>query len=177
MRDVLGINVLLTMQSCPFAKIVIDHVSGRFSTARPAAVWSSELQKSCSRPCFLCDRNQCTMLAMKFSRVRLRVRLSWGSQMLLSHVQGLGTALMRQGEVTDFFSSKQFFFFGASCGRFRFFFEGRMFRPCFYFCLRYRPEDLQFGEPALFVKNDVHVLLVSLAFILLEVDTFVCYKR
>ena len=39
------------MQSCQFAKTVIERGSGKFSAAPPAAVSSAELQYSRSRPC------------------------------------------------------------------------------------------------------------------------------
>lgn len=52
---------------------------------------------------------------MKFSLVRLRVRLSWSTQILFRHVLGLRTPLPRQGDVTDSFSSVHFC---ASCERF-----------------------------------------------------------
>ena len=75
----------------------------KFSAARPAAVSSVELQYSCSRPCSLCFRNHSEMLTMVCSRARLRVRLSWSSQILLLHVLDLRTPLPRQGDVTDSF--------------------------------------------------------------------------
>ena len=56
------------MQSCQFAKSVIERGSGKFSAARPAAVSSVELQYSRSRPCSLCFRNHSEMLTMVCSR-------------------------------------------------------------------------------------------------------------
>ena len=56
------------MQSCQFAKSVIERGSGKFSAARPAAVSSVELQNSRSRPCSLCFRNHSEMLTMVCSR-------------------------------------------------------------------------------------------------------------
>ena len=91
------------MQSCQFAKSVIERGSGSFSAARPAAVSSAELQYSRSRPSSLCFRNHSEMLTMVCSRARLRVRLSWSSQILLHHVLDLRTPLPRQGNVTDSF--------------------------------------------------------------------------
>ena len=52
---------------------------------------------------------------MKFSLVRLRVRLCWSTQILFRHVLGLRTPLLRQGDVTDSFSSVHLC---ASCERF-----------------------------------------------------------
>ena len=86
------------------AKSFIERGSGRFPSARPA-VSSAELQYSHSRLCSLCNRNHCEILAVKFSLVRLRVRLSWSTQILFRHVLGLRTPLPRQGDVTDSFSS------------------------------------------------------------------------
>ena len=103
------------MQSCQFAKSVIERGSGKFSAARPAAVSSVELQYSRSRPCSLCFRNHREMLTMVFSRARLRVRLSWSSQILFRHLLDLRTPLLHQGDVTDTFPSVNFC---ASCGRF-----------------------------------------------------------
>ena len=74
------------MQSCQFAKSVIERGSGKFSATWPVAVSSAELQYSRSRPCSLCFGNHREILAMVFSRARLRVRLSWSSQILLRHV-------------------------------------------------------------------------------------------
>ena len=91
------------MQSCQFAKSVIERGSGKFSAARHAAVSSVELQYSRSRPCSLCFRNHSEMLTMVYSRARLRVRLSWSSQILLRHVLDLRTPLPRQGNVKDSF--------------------------------------------------------------------------
>ena len=91
------------MQSCQFAKSVIERGSGKLSTARPAAVSSVELQYTRSRPCSLCFRNHSEMLTMVCSRARLRARLSWSSQILLRHVLDLRTPLPRQGNVTDSF--------------------------------------------------------------------------
>ena len=73
------------MQSFQFAKSFIERESGKFSAARPAAVSTAELQYSHSRPCSLCLGNHREILAMVFSRARLRVRLSWSSQILLRH--------------------------------------------------------------------------------------------
>ena len=56
------------MQSCQFAKSVIERGSGKLSTARPAAVSSVELQYTRSRPCSLCFRNHSEMLTMVCSR-------------------------------------------------------------------------------------------------------------
>ena len=89
------------MQSCQFAKTVIERGSGKFSAAPPAAVSSAELQYSRSRPCSLCFRNHRRMLTMVFSRARPRVSLSWSSQILLRHVLDLRTPLQHQGDVTD----------------------------------------------------------------------------
>ena len=85
------------MQSCQFAKSVIERGSGKFLAARPSA----ELQYSRSRPCSFWFRNHREMLTMVFSRARVRVRLSWISQILLGHVLDLRTPLLRQGGVTD----------------------------------------------------------------------------
>lgn len=81
------------MQSCLFATSVIESGSGRFSSARPAAVSSAELQHSRSTPSSLCNRNYHEMLAMDFSRRCLPVRLSWSKQILLRHVLDLRTPL------------------------------------------------------------------------------------
>ena len=86
---------------------VIEHGSGKFSTALPAVI-SSE---SCStvaagRAPF---RNHGKMTAMVFSRAPLRVRQSWSTQILLCHVLDLRTPLLRQREVTDSFSSEPLF--------------------------------------------------------------------
>ena len=56
------------MQSCQFAKSVIERGSRKFSAARPAAVSSVELQYSRSRPCSLCFRNHSNILTMVCSR-------------------------------------------------------------------------------------------------------------
>ena len=106
------------MQSCQFAKSVIERGSGKLSTARPAAVSSVELQYTRSRPCSLCFRNHSEMLTMVCSRARLRARLSWSSQILLRHVLDLRTPLPRQGNVTDsFISVCSVHSFCASCER------------------------------------------------------------
>ena len=85
------------MQSCQFAKSVIERGPGKFSAARPSA----ELQYSRSRPCSFCFRNHREMLTMVFRRARLRVWLSWSSQILLRHMLDLRTPLLLQGCVTD----------------------------------------------------------------------------
>ena len=71
------------MQSCLFLESVSESGPGKFSAARPAAVSSAELPYSRSGPCF---RNHREMLAMVFSRARLRKRLSWMTLILLRHV-------------------------------------------------------------------------------------------
>ena len=91
------------MQSCQFAKSVIEGGSGKFSAAPPAAVSPAELQYSRSRPCSLCFPNHRGMLTMVFSRARPRLWLSWSSQVLLRHVLDLRTPLLRQGDVSDSF--------------------------------------------------------------------------
>ena len=85
------------MQSCQFAKSVIERGSGKFLAVRPSA----ELQYSRSRPCSFWFRNHREMLTMVFSRARVRVWLSWISQILLGHVLDLRTPLLRQGGLTD----------------------------------------------------------------------------
>ena len=101
------------MQSCQFAKSVIERGSGKFSAARPAAVSSVELQYSRSRPCSLCFLT--TVRCWQWFAV---VRLSWSSQILLRHVLDLRTPLPRQGNVTDsFISVCSVHSFCASCER------------------------------------------------------------
>ena len=81
----------------------------------PAIVSLAELQYSRSRLWSPCNCNHCEILALECCRGRLRVRLSESAQILLRHVLGLQTPLLRQGDVTDFFSSVHFC---GSCGRF-----------------------------------------------------------
>ena len=71
---------------------------------------SAELQHSRSRPCSLCYRNHHEMLAMDFSRWRLRVWLSWNTQILSRHVtclpfelHSVSTSTPRRRDVFLFF--------------------------------------------------------------------------
>ena len=105
------------MQSCQFAKSVIERGSGKFSAARPAAVSTEELQYSHSRPCSLCFGNHRKMLAMVFSRTRILELLSWSSQILLCHVYArLSNSISAPRRRDVFLSSVPSFC--ASCERF-----------------------------------------------------------
>ena len=102
------------MQNCQFAKSVIERGSGKFSAARPSA----ELQYSRSRPCSFCFRNHREMLTMVFSRARLRVWLSWSSQILAPRTRpsnSTSTPRRRDGFRSSVCSLHSFC---ASCGRF-----------------------------------------------------------
>ena len=102
------------MQRCQFAKSVIERGSGKFSAARLAAVSSeSSSTVAVGRSPF---SNHGKMMAITFSRAPLRMRQSCCTQILLRQVLDLRTPLLRQGEVTDSFSSLSSF--GASSERF-----------------------------------------------------------
>ena len=109
------------MQSCQFAKSVIERWSGKFSATWPVAVSSAASRAAsrapCSKPCSLCFGNHREILAMVFSRARLRVRLSWSSQILLRHVHArLSNSISAPRRRDVFLSSVPSFC--ASCERF-----------------------------------------------------------
>ena len=84
------------MQSCQFAKSVIERGSGKFSAARPSA----ELQYSRSRPCSFASVTTARCWQW-FSVVRVYECGCPGARKFLRHVLDLRTSLVRQGGVTD----------------------------------------------------------------------------
>ena len=101
------------MQSCQFAKSVTERRSGRLCSARPVAVLSAAFQRAVLplQPQTVEDVGNDAQTGASATVTVLE------HTTLFSHVLGLLSPILRQGDVTDSFCSVHF---SASCGRFCF---------------------------------------------------------
>ena len=93
------------MQSCQFAKSVTERGSERLCSARPVAVSSAAFQQAVLplQPQSVQDVGNEAQTGASASVTVLE------QTMLFSHVLGLRTPILRQGDVTDSFCSVHFF--------------------------------------------------------------------
>ena len=108
------------MQSCQFVKSVTERWSGRLCSARPVAVLSAEFQRAVLplQPQTVEDVGNDAQTGASASVTVLE------HTMLFSHVLGLLSPILRQGDVTDSFCSVHFF---CKLWKVLFFLEGHMY--------------------------------------------------
>ena len=108
------------MQSCQFVKSVTERGSGRLCSARPVTVSSVAFQQAVLplQPQTVEDVGNDAQTGASASVTVLE------HTMLFSHVLGLLSPILRQGDVTDSFCSVHFF---RKLGKVLFFLEGHMY--------------------------------------------------